>query len=35
MIDVPVANEPMMWLTGGSAQTKANIGQKQKGGWED
>jgi len=30
MIDVPVANELMMWLTGGSAQMEANIVWKQK-----
>ena len=30
MIDEAVMNEPMMWLTGGSAQMEANIGQKQK-----
>jgi len=27
---VPVENELMMWLTGGLAQTEANISQKQK-----
>jgi len=30
MIDETVVNEPMMWLTGGSAHTEANIGQKLK-----
>jgi len=30
VIDVPVANELMMWLTGGSAQAEANISWKQK-----
>jgi len=30
MIDMPVANEPMMWLAGGSAWMEANISQKQK-----
>jgi len=30
VIDVPVANEPMMWLAGGSAQAEANVSQKKK-----
>jgi len=30
MIDVPVSNEPMMWLAGGLALAEVNISQKQK-----